>query len=125
MATKQVYQYIAEDEPVESVLRKLDLLVDGKLTQGAVLLFGKEPQRRFFMTQVHLGRFKNGITILDDKLVRGNLFRQLEQIMQLFRQYLQVRYEIPGQIGEAPGSLEALQRGNHRVGLQGSCAWCV
>jgi len=102
--------YITADEPVESLLRKLDLLVDGKLTRGAILLFGKEPQRRFLMTQVHMGRFKTGITILDDKLMRGNLFRQLEQVMQVFRQYLQVRYEIPSEMGEAASPLEALQR---------------
>jgi len=102
--------YIAEDEPIESLLQKLDLLVEGKLTRGAILLFGKEPQRHFLMTQVHVGRFKTAITILDDKLIRGNLFRQLEQVMQLFRQYLQVRYEIPGQMDQAPGPLEALQR---------------
>ncbi len=102
--------HVAEDEPVESVLGKLDLLVGGKLTRGAILLFGREPQRHFLMAQVHMGRFKTGTTIVDDKLVRGNLFRQLEQVMQLFRQYLQVRYEIPGEIGEGTSPLEALQR---------------
>lgn len=101
--------YITEGEPIESLLRKLELIVEGKLTRGAIMLFGKDPQRRFLMTQVHMGRFKTGITILDDKLMRGNLFRQLEQVMQVFRQYLQVRYEIPGEMGEA-SPLEALQR---------------
>ncbi len=60
-----------------------------------------------------LGRLfikKTGITILDDKLMRGNLFRQLEQVMQVFRLYLQVRYEIPSEMGEAASPLEALQR---------------
>lgn len=102
--------YVTEDEPIESLLGKLDLLVEGKLARGAVLLFGKEPQRHFLMTQVHMGRFKTGFTILDDKLIRGNLFRQLEQVMHLFRQYLQVRYEIPSEMGEATSPLEALQR---------------
>lgn len=102
--------YVAEDEPIESLLHKLDLLVEGKLTRGAILLFGKEPQRHFLMTQVHMGRFKTATTIVDDKLIRGNLFRQLEQVMQLFRQYLQVRYEIPGEMGQASSPLEALQR---------------
>lgn len=102
--------YVTEDEPIESLLRKLDLLVEGKLTRGAILLFGKEPQRHFLMAQIHMGRFKTGTTIVDDKLIRGNLFRQLGQVMQLFQQYLQVRYEIPGEMGEAPSPLEALQR---------------
>ena len=101
---------VSEDEPVESVLRKLNLLVDDKLTRGAVLLFGKAPQQRFVMAQVHMGRFKDAITIVDDKLVRGNLFQQLDQVMQLFRQYLQVRYEIPSEMGEAASAAEAVQR---------------
>ncbi len=102
--------YVTEEEPLESLLQKLDLLVDGKLTRAAILLFGKEPQRHFLMTQIHVGRFKTPITILDDKLIRGNLFRQLEQVMHLFRQYLQVRYEIPSEMGETSNPLEALQR---------------
>ncbi len=101
---------VSADEPADSLLRKLNLLVDGRLTRGAVLLFGKAPQQRFVMAQVHMGRFKDAITIVDDKLIRGNLFQQLDQVMQLFRQYLQVRYEIPSEMGDATSAAEAVQR---------------
>lgn len=88
--------FAQEDEPVGSVLEKLQLLQGGKLTRGAVLLFGKNPQRYFPMAETHMGRFKDATTIADDKLLRGNLFQQQTQAAQLFQQYLQVRYEIPG-----------------------------
>jgi len=101
---------VAEDEPVESVLRKLDLLIDGRLTRGAILLFGRRPPQHFQMAYVRMGRFKDDITIVDDKFIEGNLFDQLEQVMQYFRQYLQVRYEIPSQVGQAQSMLEAIQR---------------
>ncbi len=101
---------VAEDEPAESVLRKLDLLVEGRLTRGAILLFGRRPLQHFQMVYVRMGRLKDDITIVDDKFIEGNLFDQLEQVMQYFRQYLQVRYEIPSQVGQAQSMLEAIQR---------------
>lgn len=96
-------------EPVESLLDKLGLLQDGRPTRGAILLFGTDPQRRFPAAQIHMGRFKDGITIVDDKILKGNLFQQLDGAMQAFRQYLQVRYEMPKEMGERAGA-EALQR---------------
>lgn len=56
-----------------------------------------------------MGRFKDAITILDDKLMKGNLFQQVDQVMQLFQQYLQVRYEIPSETAGQSG-LQAIQR---------------
>lgn len=95
--------FAQEDEPVESILEKLQLRQGSKLTRGAVLLIGKNPQRYFPMAQTHMGRFKDATTIADDKLLRGNLFGQQAQAAQLFRQYLQVRYEIPSSTeGQAP-----------------------
>ena len=101
--------YLSAQEPTESLLRKLELLEDGRPTRGAMLLFGVNPQRYFLMAEIHMGRFKDGITIVDDKLLKGNLFQQLDGAMQTFRQYLQVRYEMPKEIGERAGA-EALQR---------------
>jgi len=56
-----------------------------------------------------MGRFKDDITIIDDKLLKGNLFSQLEGAVQLFRTYLQVRYEFEGKSREEE-PLSAMQR---------------
>lgn len=101
--------YLSAQEPTESLLRKLGLFEDGRPTRGAMLLFGVNPQRYFLMAEIHMGRFKDGITIVDDKLLKGNLFQQLDGAMQTFRQYLQVRYEMPKEMGERAGA-EAMQR---------------
>ncbi len=101
--------HLSAQEPIESVLQKLELVTEGKPTRGALLLFGKNPQQHFLMAQIHMGRFKDGITIIDDKLLKGNLFQQLDQAMQLFQQYLQVRYEMPKEMGDKSG-VEALRR---------------
>ncbi len=100
----------SETEPVESVLRKLDLLTDDQLRRGALLLFGRRPQSDLHMAYVRMGRFKTDTIIVDDKFIEGNLFQQLDQVMQYFRQYLQVRLEINSRISEGKSMLEAIQR---------------
>lgn len=65
-----------------------------KLTNGAILLFGKNPQEHFTNLCVRIGRFKTESMIIDDKWVRGNLFNQFEETLNILRQYISVRYEI-------------------------------
>ena len=96
--------FARDDESVENLLQKLELIRDGKITRGAILLFGKNPQVSFTSAQIHMGRFKDAITIIDDKLLKGNLFSQVDAAVQLFQQYMQVRYEF----GEKPGKTEPL-----------------
>ncbi|USS41049.1 helix-turn-helix domain-containing protein [Thermococcus aggregans] len=88
--------YINENEDVESILDKLGLLEDGKITNAALLLFGKEPQRYYIQAKVRIGRFKDPITIIDDKEIGGNLFTQVEEAMRIIMGHIGVRYEFEG-----------------------------
>lgn len=84
------------DESIEGLLQKLDLLAeDGSLSQAALLLFGEHPQALAFSAYVRMGRFKDDITIVDEAAIKGSLFDQLDGAMRQFRQYLEIRYEIP------------------------------
>jgi ATP-dependent DNA helicase RecG len=71
---------INENTPVEEVLLRLKLLKDGGPTNGAVLLFGKDPQRRFIQSEVKCIRFK-GVSVtgemIDLRTVGGDVFGQL------------------------------------------------
>jgi len=71
---------INEDDPVEDVLLRLKLLKAGRPTNGAVLLFGKDPQRRFIQSEVKCIRFK-GVDVtgemIDLRTVDGVVFDQL------------------------------------------------
>jgi len=98
-----------ESEPLHKLLEKLELVEGSKPTRGAIMLFGRNPQRHFTMSGIHMGRFKTATTILDDKLLRGNIFQLLEQAMRLFQQYQQVRFEIKGKY-DAEKPLKSLQR---------------
>ncbi|NBB87915.1 MAG: transcriptional regulator [Bacteroidetes bacterium] len=84
------------DEPIEDLLAKLDLLAqDGSPSRAALLLFGENAQALAFSAHVRMGRFKDDITIVDEKPIKGTLFDQLDGAMRQFRQYLEVRYQIP------------------------------
>lgn len=77
----------------ERVLENLELVREGRLTRGGVLLFGKDPLRACPTAETHIGRFK-GNEIEDDRMVGGNLWEQLEAAMAAFRTYLQKRVEV-------------------------------
>lgn len=76
------------------ILEKLEYVLDGKLTNAAILLFGKNPQKSFINHCVRIGRFKTETTIIDDKWAKGNLFRQFEETENILKQHMSVRYEI-------------------------------
>ncbi|MEW6455881.1 MAG: ATP-binding protein [Acidobacteriota bacterium] len=85
---------VSLDEQPLVILEKLGLIVDGKLTNGAVILFGKDPQKHFINLCVRVGRLKTETTIIDDKWAKGNLFQQLEETINVLKQFISVRYEI-------------------------------
>ena len=82
------------NEPVEVVLKKLVLIQEDKLTNGAILLFGKDPQKFFVNLCVRIGRFKTETVIIDDKWAKGNLFNQFGETLSILRQNISVCYDI-------------------------------
>jgi ATP-dependent DNA helicase RecG len=71
---------IDENTPVVEALLRLKLLKDGKPTNGAVLLFAKEPQRFFIQSEAKCIRFKGvGVTgeMIDMRTVDDDVFDQL------------------------------------------------
>lgn len=94
--TKKRLSDVSIDEPVKTVLKKLALISNGKLTNGAILLFAKNPQKYFINLCVRIGRFKTETTIIDDKWIKGNLFNQLEETINIIKQLISVRYIIKG-----------------------------
>jgi ATP-dependent DNA helicase RecG len=84
------------DESVPEILNHLSLIQSEKITNGAIILFGKNPQRYFINAIVRVGRFKRADIIIGDKFIDGNLFRQIEEAEEAIRNYIDVRYEFPG-----------------------------
>jgi len=119
---KKVENYIREanatgrrkiDESPLEVLEKLELVKGGKATWGAILTFGKQPQKPLLQSAVHCGRFKHDKTqILDDLLIETDLINQVDEVMKFITRHISVRYEFDGkpkrrEVWEYP--LEALR----------------
>lgn len=68
----------------EEVLSNLGLVRDGVPTNGAILLFGKYPQRRFVTSSFKIGRFgTDDADLLNQDLIEGNLIQMTDKIMQV------------------------------------------
>ena len=68
----------------EEVLSNLGLIKDGIPTNGAVLLFGKYPQRRFVTSSFKIGRFgADDADLLNQDQIEGNLIQMTDKIMQV------------------------------------------
>jgi ATP-dependent DNA helicase RecG len=68
------------------LLQKLNLLTpDAQLTNAAILLFDKNPQRFFPQAVVKIGRFINDADIISSDIVAGNLFEQAENTLEILK----------------------------------------
>ena len=65
-------------KPFSEALEKLELLRDGKLTNAAILLFGKNPQRFFIQLETRCARFKGikPLEFIDMKVFGGAIIDQ-------------------------------------------------
>lgn len=70
------------DAPIEVVLTHLDLIKEGRLTNAAVLLFGKNPNRFFKQAEVKCLQFsgtKVKKPFINYQVYSGNLFEQVDK----------------------------------------------
>jgi ATP-dependent DNA helicase RecG len=75
------------ENDVEEFLTYYSLYRDGHLTNSAVILFGKEPPKYLPQSRVRLTVFNDSKTSNSysyDKVFEGNLFRNIEDILQFF-----------------------------------------
>ncbi|MCK5140417.1 MAG: putative DNA binding domain-containing protein, partial [Thermodesulfovibrionia bacterium] len=72
---------INEQTSAKEALEKLGLFHNNKLTNAAVLLFGKDAQRHFLQAEVRCAKFKGIEAVkpfLDMRVLRGNIYRQID-----------------------------------------------
>ena len=77
---------------VNLLLQKLHLCTkDSKFTLATVLLFANNPQIHFPSAYAKVGRFKTDTEIIDTVIIEGNLFQQLEGIINVIKKHISVR----------------------------------
>ncbi|AAM05757.1 AlbA family DNA-binding domain-containing protein [Methanosarcina acetivorans] len=84
-----------EEDPVQ-VLEKMELVKDGKPTRAAGLLFCKDGRRFLSQAVIHCGRFKDQTLVIDDRLIEGTLFEQVEEAMDFVRKNTNVKFVMTG-----------------------------
>ena len=72
-------------------LQKLELAQNDVLNRSAVLLFGKDPQRLYRDAYLKIGLFASDAELLSDDHIKGNLFNQVEQAIEVLR----LKYLVP------------------------------
>lgn len=93
---------VNQNTPIATVLDKLHLLKDAQVTNAAILLFGKKPQRYGLQSEVRCGQFRGtGVTspFINMKVIRGDLMRQIEDTMAFILSCISKSADIkPGKI---------------------------
>jgi len=67
--------------PLKDALERLKLTHNGKLTNAAILLFAKDPQKFFLQAKIRCARFKGvtAVDFIDMKLIDGNIIDQVDK----------------------------------------------
>lgn len=76
---------ISKESDIKTLLRKLNLLSCDNLKKAALLLFGNEPQKFYRQAVVRIGKFLSDTEIQTTDIVKGNLFTQLEKILEILK----------------------------------------
>lgn len=82
----------AENSTPEEVISNLGLMEEGVPCNGAILLFGKHPQRRFVTSSFKIGRFgSTNFDLLSQEIVDGNLIQMPERVMRVLDEKFLIR----------------------------------
>jgi len=84
-------RYISNGDLVVD-FEKLGLIIEGKLTRAAELLFGTHH------TAIHIGRFKSADIIIDDLVIRSPLVLAVEEAMNFIKRNITLSYEFTGEL---------------------------
>jgi ATP-dependent DNA helicase RecG len=87
--------------PIREALERLELIKNGKLTNAAILLFGKNPQRFFYQAETRCARFKgiSPVEFTDMKVFGGTLIEQVENAVSFVLDHIPMRVVITGKPG--------------------------
>lgn len=79
-----------------NILKKLKLIQNDHIKRAGILLFGKNPQDFYIQAITKIGKFRTATDIISTDIIEGNLFNQLQKIMEILKtKYLisKIEYE--------------------------------
>ena len=80
-----------------SVLEPLNLASGGMILNGSVVLFGKDPTRRFPQMRIRAARFKGGsmTSLSDNRTFEGHAFALIQKVEDFLVSHIQIESELP------------------------------
>ena len=90
---------IDPETPIKEALERLELIKNGKLTNAAVLLFGKNPQKFFLQAEVRCARFKGTKPVkpfIDMKVFGGNIIDQVDKSLSFVLEHVPMKVYLAG-----------------------------
>ena len=79
------------DKDILALLGKLELTVGKTLKRAAIVLFGKNPQALYDAAYLKIGLFATDTELLSDDHIKGNVFQQVDQALDVLR----LKYLVP------------------------------
>jgi ATP-dependent DNA helicase RecG len=76
---------IDQEQDLSVLLQKLNLYDGHHFKRAAILLFAKNPQRYFIQSHSKIGRFLSETDIQTSDIIEGNLFEQVDTILDILR----------------------------------------
>ncbi len=83
-------------DPPMQTLKNLEYVKENKPTVAGILLFGTNPNKFVKHARVHCGRIKGGSIIIDDNIIDGDLFEQIDKTMSVIQRNISVEFVITG-----------------------------
>ena len=89
---------IGPDIPVKDALERSNLIKNNKLTNAAILLFGKEPQKFFLQTKLRCALYKGRtpVTFIDLRIIEGNIIDQVGEAEKFVLAHIKKAAKIVG-----------------------------
>jgi ATP-dependent DNA helicase RecG len=86
------------DISAKETLEKLGMLKEEKITNAAILLFGKNPQKYFLQAETRCARFKGTkpLEFIDMKVFKGNIIDQREDALEFVKEHIKLQAKIVG-----------------------------
>jgi len=83
--SKERLSFSKETKSDTKLLEKLGLIINGKITRAALLLFGNNPQKYYVSSYFKIGKFNAEGELIAQDIVQGNLFHQIEQAEDILK----------------------------------------
>ena len=89
---------ISSNISIREALERLNLIKNNKLTNAAVLLFGRNPQKFFLQAEMRCARFKGTepVEFIDMKVFGGNIIDQRDDGLEFVKEHIKLHAEIRG-----------------------------